>query len=120
MFGTKLCSCTYASVSARDIVDAADLAAPYPARIFAATARVLSKCSSVIKFSALDAAPISLLARAAQHVKLPGAIRIRREPGLWGYTVLQHEKYHRLWPINMSLTTHSSRFTFPTPKPRHC
>jgi hypothetical protein len=52
---------------------------------------VLSKCSSVKKFAALDAAPNSLLARVAQHVELPGAIITHREPGIWEYKVLKYE-----------------------------
>jgi hypothetical protein len=43
----------------------------------------------VIKLATLDAAqlaaPNPLLARVAQQVELPGAIRTHREPGIWGY-----------------------------------
>ena len=45
---------------------AAALAAPCPARIDAVAARRLSKCSSVIKLAALDAAPIPLRSRLPQ------------------------------------------------------
>jgi hypothetical protein len=34
--------------------------------------------------------PIALLVRVAQHVELPGAMKTRREPGIWEYTVLQY------------------------------
>ena len=68
----------------------------------------------MIKLAALDAALNPLLARFAQHVELPGAIRPHREPGIWGYTVLQYEQCHRLWPINVALTAHPPIPTNPT------
>jgi hypothetical protein len=52
--------------------------------------------SSVMKLAALDAATNPLLARVAQHVELPGAVKTHMEPGIWGYAVIQYEKFHRL------------------------